>query len=61
MRTREAKLSEEKKVMYGQGVSPYCPICKSGEYLHNEDGNENNYCGQCGTRLDWDMECEDEE
>ena len=40
-------------VCYGQGVDPYCPRCRSGEYLHNEDGNENNFCGQCGCPLDW--------
>lgn len=40
-------------VCYGQGVDPYCPACGSGEYLHNEDGNENNFCGQCGCPLDW--------
>ena len=53
-------LKETIKVMHGQSAAPYCPICKSGEYLHNEDGDRNNYCGQCGNRLDWDMECEDE-
>lgn len=30
-----------------------CPRCGSGEYLHNEDGNEQNYCGQCGQAIDW--------
>lgn len=40
-------------VCYGQSVDPYCPRCGSGEYLHNEDGNENNFCGQCGCPLDW--------
>ncbi|MBQ3184156.1 MAG: hypothetical protein IJB57_10900 [Clostridia bacterium] len=30
-----------------------CPICGSGEYLHNEDGNRNGYCGQCGQAIDW--------
>lgn len=30
-----------------------CPCCGSGEYLHNEDGNEQNYCGQCGQAIDW--------
>lgn len=32
----------------------YCQRCGSGEYLENEDGNRNNYCGQCGQRIDWD-------
>lgn len=28
-----------------------CPCCGSGEYLQNEDGNENHFCGQCGQRV----------
>ena len=31
----------------------YCQKCGSGEYLYNEDGNRNNYCGQCGQCIDW--------
>lgn len=31
-----------------------CPCCGSGEYLHNPDGNENVFCGQCGQPLDWE-------
>lgn len=30
-----------------------CPNCDSGEYLHNEDGSENSFCGQCGQAIDW--------
>jgi hypothetical protein len=30
-----------------------CQYCGSGEYLYNEDGNHNNFCGQCGARIDW--------
>ena len=30
-----------------------CQYCGSGEYLYNEDGNRNNYCGQCGSKIDW--------
>lgn len=30
-----------------------CPRCGSGEYLTNEDGNKNAFCGQCGQALDW--------
>lgn len=33
-----------------------CPVCKSGEFLENEDGTENRYCGQCGQRLIWNGE-----
>lgn len=32
----------------------YCQRCGSREYLENEDRNRNNYCGQCGQRIDWD-------
>lgn len=44
-----------------QPRSPYiddnvlaCPYCGSGEYLHNEDGNLNKFCGNCGQALDWE-------
>lgn len=37
-----------------------CQYCGSGEYLFNEDGNLNNFCGQCGARIDW-QEDNDEE
>ena len=30
-----------------------CSVCGSGEYLHNEDGNRNIFCGQCGKRILW--------
>lgn len=30
-----------------------CPSCGSGEYLENEDGNRNDFCGQCGQAIDW--------
>ena len=29
-----------------------CPSCGSGEYLWNEDGNRNHFCGQCGQAID---------
>ena len=32
-----------------------CPICGSGEYLHNEDGTPNSFCGQCGQAINWAM------
>lgn len=31
-----------------------CPRCGSGEYLHNEDGNEQRFCGQCGQAIKWE-------
>lgn len=37
-----------------KGIAQYCPACRSSKYLHNEDGNKNNYCGQCGYPLDGD-------
>lgn len=33
-----------------------CQYCGSGEYLYNEDGNQNGYCGNCGARIDWPEE-----
>lgn len=30
-----------------------CPSCRSGEYLHNEDGCKMAFCGQCGQAIDW--------
>lgn len=30
-----------------------CANCGSGEYLHNEDGSEQRFCGQCGQAIDW--------
>lgn len=33
-----------------------CQNCKSGEYLYNEDGNRNSFCGQCGKAIDWGEE-----
>ena len=30
-----------------------CANCGSGEYLYNEDGVENTFCGQCGQAIDW--------
>lgn len=52
----------EDKVVEEEGIAPYCPYCNGGEYLHNEDGNENNYCGHCGTKLDWsDIESEEQQ
>lgn len=32
----------------------------SGEYLTNWDGNRNDYCGQCGQKIDWREEDEQE-
>ena len=41
-------------VRYGNNISEFCGVCGSGEYMTNEDENKNNYCGQCGTTLDWE-------
>lgn len=46
-----------------QSVSPHptcdmtilaCSHCGSGEYLQNEDGNKNSFCGQCGAAIQWE-------
>ena len=39
-----------------------CPCCGSGEWLHNADESEANFCGQCGQAIDWtkpEVHCED--
>lgn len=46
----------EEDVVIEQGVEPYCPRCGSGEYMYNEDGKENRYCGQCGQKLNREVE-----
>lgn len=33
-----------------------CPNCGSGEYLHNLDGAEMRFCGQCGQAIKWEGE-----
>ncbi len=33
-----------------------CPRCHSGEYLFNEDGVPNSFCGQCGQAILWEDE-----
>lgn len=30
-----------------------CPCCGSGEWLHNADESQANFCGQCGQAIDW--------
>lgn len=41
-------------VKFAENIMPFCPVCGSSEYMNNEDGNKNDYCGQCGTALDWE-------
>ena len=41
-------------VQYADNLAPFCPVCGSAEYMENPDGNENSYCGKCGTLLDWE-------
>ncbi|WP_195614487.1 hypothetical protein [Intestinimonas butyriciproducens] len=45
----------EKESPYPDGDTSIiaCPRCGSGEFLYNEDGAENAYCGQCGQAIDW--------
>lgn len=35
-----------------------CHRCGSGEYLHNEYGNRNSFCGQCGQAIYWEADKE---
>ncbi len=55
MNKRKENGMDKLPVCYGRGIAPYCPVCGSGEYLHNEDGNRNDFCGQCGCALDWEQ------
>lgn len=43
-----AKLGTEEANIHPDGDEYIlaCPRCGSGEYLHNEDGNQNEFCGQ---------------
>ena len=61
-RTEAAEAALKKEKSYAPPLPPfdeddpdvlYCQKCGSGEYLENEDGIRNNYCGQCGQRIDW--------
>ena len=54
--------SRAKAPVFSLQESPYdddlhdvlaCPRCGSGEFLHNEDGVPNRFCGQCGQAIDW--------
>lgn len=53
-----AKLGTEEANIHPDGDEHIlaCPRCGSGEYLHNEDGNQNEFCGQCGQKLEWGEE-----
>lgn len=64
LRQRISAVSFARSVLLGQqsARSPHpdgdksilaCSNCGSGEYLHNEDGNENAFCGQCGSPISW--------
>ena len=46
----EVKKTTRIPVSFGQGIAPYCPRCRSGEYLHNEDTEyveQRLKCGDC--------------
>lgn len=43
----------KKPVIYIKGYEPYCPCCGSPGFMRNDHGLANNFCGQCGTPLDW--------
>lgn len=52
-RVKKSPFPDGDKSIYG------CACCGSGEYLFNEDGNYNRYCGNCGQAIDWDAEFDD--
>lgn len=49
-----SKNMDKLPVKFAENIIPFCHVCGSGEYMNNEDGNKNDYCGQCGTALDWE-------
>ncbi|MBQ7344503.1 MAG: hypothetical protein IJW45_00385, partial [Oscillospiraceae bacterium] len=53
---REAAARNVREGVYPDGDTdtPERPRCGSGEYLTNEDGDKNCFCGQCGQALDWE-------
>lgn len=44
---------QRQPVIISETTAPRCPMCGSGEWMHNPDEAPNDYCGQCGTPLDW--------
>lgn len=46
-------IQPESPYLDGDKSTLACPGCGSGEYLHNADEAESNFCGQCGQPLDW--------
>ena len=46
-------VNSKRGIRYGHEVFSHCVVCGSSEYLHNENLEENRFCGQCGTKLDW--------
>lgn len=58
---RDAVLKLVKKSPFPDGDKNIygCACCGSGEYLFNEDGSYNRYCGNCGQAIDWDTEFDD--
>ena len=34
---------EKVPVKFANNIAPHCPVCGSGEYMTNEDGNRSDY------------------
>lgn len=46
-------MRKEMKVGCGINNVNYCPCCHDVNFLKNEDGIGNSFCGRCGQKLDW--------
>lgn len=66
---RRDRLLKEQEAAIQTALAPHpdgdphilaCVRCGSGEYLTNWDGNLNTYCGQCGQKIDWSREDDDD-
>lgn len=51
LKTRIPKSTFEPK----SRISCYCPTCGSKDFLSNDMGRLNAFCGNCGQALDWEV------
>lgn len=56
---RLAKVALEMRIKktvhpYWTGNSAACSYCASAQFLYNEGGRRNRFCGECGQMLDWE-------
>ena len=42
------------EVVNTEGFDPYCQVCRSTTSIYSMNGEKNQFCGKCGTLLNWD-------